>query len=127
MDMMCAVDNGLTGLGGRKTTTTPRLKLVEQAGVMVRAVLTKGDPWSDRPCDHPLCIACKGERMGDCRVRSVVYSNTCLLCKDRRMRTWHIDKSRRYMAERKRELHRDALAPKGTSGSRISHMRNYTL
>jgi hypothetical protein len=43
MDKMCGVEEGLTGLGRRKTTI-PRLKLVEQEVVMLRAVLTKWDP-----------------------------------------------------------------------------------
>ena len=113
------VEENLTKLG----PLVPRLKLVEQAGVMIKSLLTKEDPWSSRPCSHPQCTTCLGEDQGDCRVRSVLYSNTCLLCKEQGVKVQYLGETARTMIERSREHQGDALS--NTQQGKTSHMRTH--
>ena len=82
LDRLRRVEERLTFSGPGRSSTTPKLKLVEQAGVMLRAILTKSNPWSDAPCDHPQCSTCDGDKPGDCKVRNIVYTNQCMICKE---------------------------------------------
>ena len=75
---MREVEGRLARLGSK---LMPRLKLVEQGGMMLKSMLTNSDPWRVAPCGHPQCTTCRGDNLGTCRTRSVVYKNTCLACK----------------------------------------------
>ena len=115
------VKEGLTGQG--RKTSTPKLKLVEQAGTMLKSILTSSDPWASRPCQHPQCSTCIGERTGDCRVRLVVYVNSCSICRDKGKDSDYIGESARSMLERSLEHQRDALNTAKTSHIR-THVRD---
>merc|ERR1712082_121659 len=103
----------------------PKLKMVEQGGLMLKHILTNSNPWKDRPCNPPQCSTCQGEHPGTCRILSVVYSNTCLKCKDLGKEIKYIGESARTMLERSKEHQRDALASKETV--KTSHMRDHTI
>merc|ERR1712239_3312 len=119
---MREVEEDLDKLGPK---LMPKLKMVERGGLMLKHILTNSDPWKDRPCDHPKCSTCKGEHPGTCRIRSVVYSNTCLKCKTLGKEIKYIGESARTMLERSKEHQRDALASKETV--KTSHMRDHTI
>ena len=91
---------------------------------MLRSVQTNSDPWKDWPCRHPQCTTCQGEHPGTCRTRSVVYTNTCLVCKEEERRTCYNGETGQSLAERNREHQRDALATRGSV--RTSHIREHT-
>ena len=107
---------------GRKSSI-PRLKLVEQAGLMIKTIVTEDDPWSSKPCTHPQCSTCSGDKPGDCKTRSVVYSNTCLVCKSVGRDTKYLGETSRTMLERSKEHQADALRLGSTSHMR-EHMCN---
>ena len=113
------VEEGLTTRRGSRTSI-PRVKLVEQAGVMVKSLLTNEDPWSCRPCSQPQCTTCSGDKTGDCRTRSVVYSNTCLLCSKEGRYIKYIGETNRTMTERSLKHQSDALTL-----SQNTHMRDH--
>ena len=117
------VEEGLTKRGTKSSKSSiPKIKLVEQAGVKIKSILTDEDPWSSRPCSHPQCTTCEGENPGDCRVRSVVYNNTCLKCKEEGRVTKYVGETARTMRERSVEHQADALNHKQTS-----HMRDHVV
>ena len=122
INVLRGVETRLAGLGGK---VMPRLKLVEQGGIMLRSILTKSDPWRDAPCGHPQCTTCRGEKPGTCRTRSIVYGNTCLACKEEGRKTIYIGESARTMAERGREHQADALSK--SKGNKTSHMREHVV
>ena len=122
IDTLCRVEERLTNTGSGRKSTTPKLKLVEQAGVMLREVLTQSNPWADIPCDHPQCTTCTGYNTGDCKIRNVVYINRCLICKESGINTHYLGESGRTMAERSCEHQADALTQ-----NKNSHMRSHML
>ena len=95
------VEERLSGQGGKLTTA--RLELVEQAGLIIKTIVIDEDPCSSRPCAHHQCTKCLGDKPGDCRTRSVVYSNTCLICKSEGRDTKNLGETGRTMLERSRE------------------------
>ena len=67
------VQESLNKLG---TRAMPKIKLVEEGGVMIKSLLVRSDPWKDIACTDTQCSTCQpGEdaKPGKCRVRSVVY------------------------------------------------------
>ena len=118
MDVLRDIEGRLSKMGNR---VMPKMKLVEQGGLMLRSILTSSDPWRDQPCGHPQCTTCLGDNPGSCKTRSVVYTNTCMLCKEIGRRTYYVGETGRSLAERNRDHQGDALA----KSLKISHMRDH--
>ena len=74
-------------------TANRRIKLVEEGGRKIRSIIIK-DPWTATACPRAQCNACKGEspQLGNCNLRSLLYENSCLICKTK-------DISSRYIGE----------------------------
>ena len=58
-----------------------RVKLVEEGGLTIADMLVKATPFKTLLCSRGDCQICliKGSK-GQCSVRSITYSNTCLKC-----------------------------------------------
>ena len=61
--------------------TGDRIKIVERAGVMIKRILHKSNPWAGSNCMRDDCLVCRHERGGgDCKKRNITYKTECLLC-----------------------------------------------
>ena len=69
--------------------TGSRIKIVEKAGVQIKQVLVKGNPWAGTNCAREDCLICKtreetgiGKGM-TCWKRNILYETWCASCKER--------------------------------------------
>ena len=76
--------------------TGDRIKIVERAGVTVRRLLHKSNPWAGEQCGRQECLVCRQEKNGDCTQRNVTYQTECLLCQEK------TGKKSRYVGETSR-------------------------
>ena len=66
-----------------------RLKIVEKAGIQLKNILVKTNPWAGMDCQREGCLPCStraetGEGKGKaCYKRNVIYETWCGSCKDR--------------------------------------------
>ncbi len=70
----------------------------------------------------PSAVLANKVKTGQCKVRSVVYQNSCIPCKTQGEKTRYIGKTGRTMLERSKEHQLDALTLKNKS-----HMRDHIL
>ena len=92
---------------------------------MLKSLLVQTNPWRDLPCTDPQCSTCapgKGARPGQCKIRSVVYQNSCTPCQTKGDSTKYIGETGRTMLERGKEHQRDALGRDSKS-----HMKEHIL
>ena len=106
------------------TTRYKRVKLVEEGGSKLKYMLVKSAPWKDRECHLPHCTVCSSEepKYGTCKVRTIVYDNSCTLCAKEGKKVRYIGESARTIPERYTEHQADSL-----NRERASHMRQHTL
>ena len=57
-----------------------RVKVVEKAGVMLKNILHKANPWAGDQCGRQECLVCRQEKGGNCRQRNATYSTECKRC-----------------------------------------------
>ena len=58
-----------------------RVKIVEEGGTTLQTLLCKKNPLGERLCDRWDCKVCNFvEAKGKCQAKSVVYTNTCIMC-----------------------------------------------
>ena len=107
-----------------RVTGGKRIRLVEETGNQLRALLCKADPWSRMDCRRPQCTACSGEEgdLGRCRDRNLVYQNVCLECKKEGRVTRYLGETNRSLWEKNGEHQQDALNP-----TKNSHIREHVL
>ena len=81
------------------TVNKKSVRLVEEAGSQLSEVLCVGDPWEKTHCQREDCSTCAPSwgKVGSCRIKNVVYSNTCLACKDRDISVRYIGETARTM------------------------------
>ena len=79
-----------------------RIKVVEKAGVTVKQMLQKSNPFAKRKCERVDCGVCKMGRPGECRTRGCGYE---LVCKEDGRK--YIGQTGRSMYERFNEELRD--------------------
>ena len=61
--------------------TGDRVKIVERAGIMIKRIFHKSNPWAGGNCGRDACIICRHERGGgDCKKRNITYKTECLRC-----------------------------------------------
>ena len=106
----------------RRVTRGKSIRLVEESGQQLRALLCQADPWSRTDCGRAQCSACTGEEgaQGRCRDRNLVYMNTCIECKKQEKVTRYLGETNRSLWERNAEHQADALNP-----SKKSHIRDH--
>ena len=61
--------------------TGDSIKIVERGGTPLDRILVKKDPWSHTRCSSVDCTVCSEENASICKVRNLVYTNTCEICK----------------------------------------------
>ena len=91
----------------------PKVKLVEQSGLMLKTILTSSNPWKLMPCSSPQCTFClpgKFSKPGSCKVRYVVYTNICLHCSDKGVYSRYNGETGRNTLGRMKEHQAEALA-----------------
>ena len=61
-----------------------RLRIVERAGLKLRSLLHKSDPWDGQKCSDPRCLICTNpyNKKFGCSKRNIAYKSVCLTCKD---------------------------------------------
>ena len=61
-------------------TSDFKIKVVEKAGVSLKRMLQKSDPFRDRNCDRLNCFICQSGGTGSCRSEAVNYDIVCKEC-----------------------------------------------
>ena len=56
--------------------------MVEKAGVAVKKLLQRSDPFKSRKCERGDCPACREDRKGPCDRQSLTYDIKCTQCND---------------------------------------------
>ena len=120
-DMTRKAETELQGVFRRK------VKIVEKPGTKLQDQLTSSDPWGGEKCQRRKCKICDQDEMEGkpkCKTRSVVYSNTCLTCKNDGKKVQYIGETGRSGMERQRNHHQDY---RGKDGETKSHMLIHEL
>ena len=60
-----------------------RIKVVEQSGTTLKAMLQRSDPFKQRRCVNADCLLCRTDGMGSCRSTGVTYELVCQACKSK--------------------------------------------
>ena len=65
--------------------TGDKIKIVERAGVKLKQLLTRADPFDGLQCASEKCLVCRNpfNRKFGCNKRSVTYKTYCLKCKEK--------------------------------------------
>ena len=72
-----AVEKELSKLCGN------RVKIVEKAGMSLKSVLVKPNPWANIHCGRQQCLPCADEKsQGMCKFRSITYETSCRPCRE---------------------------------------------
>ena len=56
-----------------------KLKVMERAGLTVKKILQRSNPFEKKSCEREECMVCKYERPGECKMRGCGYQ---LICKE---------------------------------------------
>ena len=103
-----AKEETLTELTGRKT------KLVEKAGLSLKDMLWKADPWGGPPCPRANCRVCENNKEEViCRTKNLIYANVCLICKTKGEDTRYIGETSRSLGQRAGEHWDKCVATRG--------------
>ena len=96
--------------------TEHRVKIVEEGGDTIFNTLSRKNPLGSQKCEDKRCLICtyKGSK-GQCRVRSVLYKNTCIICEEKGILTQYFGESSKSAGEQSYEHMRDALQKKQAS------------
>ena len=70
-----------------------KLKVVERAGLTVKKILQRRNPFEKKSCEREECMICKYGRPGECRTRGCVDTN------------WYVKKMGRSTMVRREEVH----------------------
>ena len=59
------------------------MRIVERAGLKLRSILHKSDPWDCQKYSDPKCLICTNpyNKKFNCSKRNIVYKSVCLTCK----------------------------------------------
>ena len=85
-----------------KLVFSHKIKIVERAGVKLSNLITSSNPWKDQPCTRTKCNPCQQNPEGGnkCRDRNILYTNTCIECKENGKQTVYVGESARSGWER---------------------------
>ena len=95
---------------------------MEKVGTKLRDTPVKSNPWAGDKCEKSDCMVCQstaeGEPKGDCRVKSTVYHNTCIPCKQSGTLSQYVGETSRATWQRSEEHVKD-INSKDTSHMRL--------
>ena len=77
-----------------------KVKIVERSGVSLKSILVKTNPLPEQKCGRMNCFPCQQEDNSRCKVRSITYQTSCLLCKQQGVDKRYIGESARSAFER---------------------------
>ena len=60
-----------------------KIKVVEQSGTTLKAMLQRSDPFKQRRCVNAGCLLCRTDGKGSCRSTGVIYELVCQACKSK--------------------------------------------
>ena len=60
-----------------------KIKIVEQSGTTLKAMLQRSDPFKQRRCADADCLLCRTDGKGSCRSTGVTYELVCQACKSK--------------------------------------------
>ncbi|PFX24331.1 hypothetical protein AWC38_SpisGene11044 [Stylophora pistillata] len=60
-----------------------KIKVVEQSGTTLKAMLQKSDPFKQRRCTNADCLLCRTDGKGTCRSTGITYQSVCSACKSK--------------------------------------------
>ena len=65
--------------------TGDKIKIVERAGVKLRHLLVRSNPWDNQKCQYKQCLVCSNpnNKKFGCDKRNVTYKTYCLECKSK--------------------------------------------
>ena len=63
-----------------------KIKVVEQSGTTLQALLQRSDPFKQRRCVNADCLHCRTDRKRSCRSMDVTYEFVCQACKSKYVR-----------------------------------------
>ena len=91
-----------------QTVSGRKVKLVEKTGDQLKSLIWKSDPLGGIECWDLDCVVCQEETERQiCRKKNVVYTSTCLKCKEKG-ETWvYVGETSRSLAERAGEHRQD--------------------
>ena len=98
-----------------------RVKITERNGTKAKAILQKGNPWSELMCQNEECYPCTNGDKFDCTRRSIVYMSTCRQCKDEGRPMWYVGESSRSSRERGGE-HLNDFSKKNEESHMLKHL-----
>ena len=59
-----------------------KIKVVEKAGIAIKKLLQRSDPFKSRKCEREDCSVCREDGKGPCDRQSVTYDVKCAECND---------------------------------------------
>ena len=63
-----------------------KIKVVEQSGTTLKAMLQRSDPFKQRQCVNADCLHCQTDRKRSCQSTDVTYEFVCQACKSKYVR-----------------------------------------
>ena len=54
-----------------------KIKVVERAGIKVKKLLQKNDPFKGKKCEDSTCFVCSTTNSGNCRKSGITYGIMC--------------------------------------------------
>lgn len=98
-----------------------KIKVVEKAGIAVKRLLQRPDPFKPRQCEREDCLVCRTDRKGLCDRESVTYEVKCTKCNN----VYVGETSRRaYTRRTRRKEHTKSLSNKEERNIRNIVRRN---
>ena len=93
---------------GLVDTIGTRIKLIERAGTSLKHKLWIADPWGGVPCRGLSCPVCTGDQENQiCCVRNIIYTNSCITCKEKGTTALYVGETSRTLKERSLEHRED--------------------
>ena len=93
-----------------------RVKLVEEGGTTLESILVKSNPLGEAKCTRETCQICRFEKSrGGCQKRSVLYTDTCLVCEEMGVVAKYYGETSASCSERSEQHISDAVNKKKSS------------
>ena len=77
-----------------------KVKIVERNGTRANQLLHKPNPWSNAKCQNEKCYPCENGDTSDCSKRNLVYTSSCVPCKEAKTPKYYVGETSRTSRER---------------------------
>ena len=91
------------------------MKVVERNGTRANQLLHKPNPWLNAKCQNTKCYPCENGDIFDCSKRNLVYTSSCIPCKEAEKPMYYVGETSRTSRERGAEHLDDYLKGKDES------------